>query len=132
MNSQQRAAMQMALEALEEAVAGMGGSYATWSITGKEAITALREALAQPQGEPVAWMIEMNGKQYFTAESGIVGHIKYDKEIPLYTTPPSVEAAIEATLEKAAKVCEEIYTGEEAYGDHPTPEMCAAAIRSMK
>ncbi|WP_396190225.1 hypothetical protein [Flavobacterium sp.] len=47
MTDQTKAAMQMGLEALEEAVAGMGGSYATWSITGKEAITALREALAQ-------------------------------------------------------------------------------------
>ena len=69
-------------------------------------------------------MVEMNGKQYFTAESGIIGHIKYDKEIPLYTTPPSVEAAIEATLEKAAKIC-----------DDKHDYMCsraAAAIRNMK
>lgn len=32
--------------------------------------------------------------------------------------------------EACAKVCEEIYTGEEACGDWPTPEMCAAAIRA--
>ena len=31
---------------------------------------------------------------------------------------------------KCAKVCEEIYTGEEAMGDWPTPEMCAEAIRA--
>jgi hypothetical protein len=29
-----------------------------------------------------------------------------------------------------AKVCENIYTGEEACGDWPTPEMCAEAIRA--
>jgi hypothetical protein len=44
-----------------------------------------------------------------------------------YTTPPSVEAAIEATKEKAAKVCEVIA------GQNPdTALTCAAAIRSMK
>ncbi len=32
--------------------------------------------------------------------------------------------------EACAKVCEEIYTGEEACGDWPTPEMCATAIRA--
>ena len=35
-------------------------------------------------------------------------------------------------LEEAAKICENIYTGEEACGDWPTPEMCAEAIRGMK
>ena len=32
--------------------------------------------------------------------------------------------------EACAKVCEEIYTGEEGCGDWPTPEMCALAIRA--
>ena len=32
--------------------------------------------------------------------------------------------------EACAKVCENIYTGEEACGDWPTPEMCAEAIRA--
>jgi len=40
------------------------------------------------------------------------------------------QMAIEAEREACAKVCEEIYTGEEACGDWPTPEMCAAAIRA--
>ena len=35
-----------------------------------------------------------------------------------------------AEREACAKVCENIYTGEEACGDWPTPEMCAAAIRA--
>ena len=43
---------------------------------------------------------------------------------PLYTSPPSVEAAIEATKEKAAKVCEEL-------GWRDSSEF-AAAIRGMK
>ncbi len=32
--------------------------------------------------------------------------------------------------EACAKMCDEIYTGEEACGDWPTPEMCAVAIRA--
>ena len=32
--------------------------------------------------------------------------------------------------EACAKVCEEIYMGDEACGDWPTPEMCADAIRA--
>ena len=32
--------------------------------------------------------------------------------------------------EACANVCEETYTGEEACGDWPTPEMCATAIRA--
>jgi hypothetical protein len=55
MNDQQRAAMQMALNVLEELSEVDSGSDI------KEAITALREALAQPQGEPVAW-IDPNDK----------------------------------------------------------------------
>ena len=39
-------------------------------------------------------------------------------------------AYVQAEREACAKVCEEIYTGEEACGDWPTPEMCAAAIRA--
>ncbi len=32
--------------------------------------------------------------------------------------------------EACAKACEEVYTGEEASCDWPTPEMCASAIRA--
>jgi hypothetical protein len=35
-----------------------------------------------------------------------------------------------AEREECAKECENIYTGEEACGDWPTPEMCAEAIRA--
>jgi hypothetical protein len=41
-----------------------------------------------------------------------------------------VEMVIAEEREACAKVCEEIYTGEEAGGDWPTPEMCASAIRA--
>jgi len=35
-----------------------------------------------------------------------------------------------AEREACAKVCENIYEGDEACGDWPTPEMCANAIRA--
>ena len=125
MNDQQRAAMQMALEALETLNAG--DSYKTHN-----AATALREALAQPQGEPVAWIhrYKTGAEQINNAPpETYVGWT----HIPLYTAPPSVEAAIEATKEKAAKVCEErsaMYN--RASGEAWEAEQCAAAIRSMK
>jgi hypothetical protein len=40
-----------------------------------------------------------------------------------------VKAAIEDEREACAKVCENIYEGDEGCGDWPTPEMCAFAIR---
>jgi len=40
------------------------------------------------------------------------------------------EMGVEHEREACAKICEEIYTGEEACGDWPTPEMCANAIRA--
>jgi hypothetical protein len=36
----------------------------------------------------------------------------------------------ESEREQCARVCDGVYTGEEACGDWPTPEMCAAAIRA--
>jgi hypothetical protein len=41
-----------------------------------------------------------------------------------------LKPAIEAEREACAKACEDVYTGEEASGDWPTPEMCASAIRA--
>ena len=176
----QRVAMQMALEALR----GVSVQYDFYGEVKdqfkmiKPAITALREALAQPQdksdvehyraikkrnaevvalekaqpqGEPVAWA-------YIDADGSFMDALNRQHgayQTPLYITPPSVEdaiaeaydkgcadgiditksqveAAIEATKEKAAKVCE----GIRVPFDMPTHNMCAtdcaAAIRSMK
>jgi hypothetical protein len=41
-----------------------------------------------------------------------------------------LKPAIEAEREACAKACEDVYTGEEASCDWPTPEMCATAIRA--
>ncbi len=111
MNDQQRAAMQMALEALEKADERDG--YWSYDIE----ITALREALAQPQGEPV----------FLSYDDPLISEtIKND---PLYIR--GYEAAIEATKEKAAKVCEELWANDK-HNAVSGADVCAAAIRSMK
>lgn len=87
------------------------------------------------QGEPVAWIITEEGADsyvltphYSEVERALKCPQYKPKITPLYTTPPSVEAAIEATKEKAAKVCENVVSNE----GYVQAEYCAAAIRSMK
>ena len=46
---------------------------------------ALKEALAQPEQEPVAWMVK--GDLYKTQQFHLEGGA-YANQIPLYTTPP--------------------------------------------
>ena len=94
-----------------------------------EAITALREALRNASevrstdtGEPVAWIIDDGEKRWATLHPS---YTKIYSAVPLYTTPPSVEAAIEATKEKAAK------EGWMA-ASSDCEDRVAAAIRSMK
>ncbi len=48
-----------------------------------ESITAIREALAQPEQEPVA-CVGTNGELMWLNKSKVI----YSKPIPLYTTPP--------------------------------------------
>jgi hypothetical protein len=146
MDNKTKQAMQMALDTLIDAQQYYG-SYEL----GKEAITALREALQehalqtlsdihqqieQPQGEPVGWCV--HPFDYGVGHAGIYAMTQRPEQVeawkrkgwevkPLYTTPPSVEAAIEATKEKAAKVCES-----EEFAVWETAERIAAAIRSMK
>jgi len=181
MNDQQRAAMTMALEALEVLLTCKHGEfcdhYRDAERQSRLAITALREALRNasermaqpsydhafevvkayqrgvkdaqttappvvPQGEPVA---SLDSDGFPWSKEGVECRTTPDTYKPLYTTPPSVEAiaewyliaqqykteceqaveaAIEATKEKAAKVCEEL-------GWRDSSEF-AAAIRGMK
>ena len=124
--------IRMALEALEDICDTLGECGMTEKA--RTTVTALREALAQPQdhseqhlnmvqGEPVGYLVySLDGVNF--QDSYCEG------AEPVYTTPPSVEAAIEATKEKAAKVCEEpMYF---CQSRAKTSGECAAAIRSMK
>ena len=82
-------ALKLALEALEEAWYHVG----TFQPTEKaidlydEARTAIKEALAQPEQEPVAWMCadeSLINKGYARFSHVCMG----DWKIPVYTTPP--------------------------------------------
>ena len=82
--------LKLALEALEEAWYHVG----TFQPTEKaidlydEARTAIKEALAQPEQEPVAFVKGCNRGQWeiFPAKAYQI----FEREQPLYTTPPPV------------------------------------------
>jgi hypothetical protein len=77
-----RKAAEMALEALERGTTGLA----------IRAIPALRQALAQPEQEPVAWMVrdQVDGCRYPSALKNPVGSINGESQ-PLYTAPPKRE-----------------------------------------
>jgi len=87
--------------------------------------------------EPVAWaLMHKNGLEFNTgygmvetlqqAEDMQRRHLGNLKVVPLYTTPPSVEAAIEATKEQIIETVKNIDE------THATRMNIIAAIRSMK
>ena len=155
MDNKTKQAMQMALEWFE------------WCLDDKPAPTisargiaaSLREALAQPQGEPVAWGVRTTDDylifqvQTHAEQFAEKWELRVDN---LYTTPPSVEAAIEEKDHQIATLMcdiEEMYSREDV--DHligvereatkeKAAKVCesyivegigremAAAIRSMK
>ena len=116
-----RKAAEMALEALES-VYGKGKRC-------EAAIQALRQALAQPEQEPVAWH-----------EPDSFGNVTTYKKWalengwkPLYTAPPSIEAAVLAEREACAAICDEIASRhhKQHYPDlESVADECAGAIRS--
>ena len=71
-------ALKLALEALEDTLSGDLTPYQA-----AKTITAIREALAQPEHGPVA-CIGTNGELMWLNKPKVV----YSKPIPLYTTPP--------------------------------------------
>ena len=81
-------AMLAALEALEL----LTGAWQTFDALdyGDKAITALKERLAQPEQEPVAWLWDVNnGGGYTTRDVGLYQtSIPFAKHTPLYTHPP--------------------------------------------
>ena len=78
-------ALKLALEALEadplEMVADVDGHMVFLK---DKAITAIKEALAQPEQEPVAWISTGTARMiHWTADKPAYG----DDWVPLYTTP---------------------------------------------
>jgi len=84
--------MQQALEALIKA---HPYSNSNKDLDGhSEAIAALRERLAQPEQEPVAWMYTSHWKgdeRFITRYQSELTAYKADKVWPLYTTPPAAQ-----------------------------------------
>ena len=82
-------ALKLALEALERSVATCFDQRSHDEVMGRpehfvnKAIDAIKEVLAQPEQEPVAWMDEDGDVLPASVVSG-----KGLRNIPLYTTPP--------------------------------------------
>ena len=89
----EREALKLALEALEDL--GMKHFESTGEVLYKETFTAIKEALAQPEQEPVAWvstteLLVMRGNALGGAKDWRInlGLVKQDGDVGLYTTPP--------------------------------------------
>ena len=97
--------LKMALEALEanplEMVADVDGHMVFLK---DKAIIAIKEALAQPEQEPVAWMNDM-GTHIDLNVSG--------RGIPLYTTPPQRKPLTDEDVERIVR---EARVGEHGIG----------------
>ena len=80
-------ALKLALEALEGYESCIDGYYADAVCPQiDKAITAIKEALAQPEQKPVAWMNDSTPSGIFARH--IDGAKNFGCTIPLYTTPP--------------------------------------------
>ena len=89
-------AMKLALDALENIIDAIYVNSEMEAIAVKHAnivITALKERLAQPEQEPVAWMWDVNnGGGYTTRDVGLYKtNIPFAKHTPLYAHPPQLE-----------------------------------------
>lgn len=81
-------ALRMALEALEKAP--MGYSMES-DIRSYKAITAIKQALEQPDGEPVAWMVYTQDGQSGYVTDNPTDIQEGQRALPLYTSPPKRE-----------------------------------------
>ena len=84
-------ALKLALEALEDL--GIKHFENTGEVLYKDTFTAIKEALAQPEQEPVAWVHHLTFKNLNSFERSRYSTTLAKKQtdaccIPLYTTPP--------------------------------------------
>ena len=97
-------ALKLALEALE------GADMIDCDM--RDAITAIKEALAQPEQEPVAWMNDSTPSGIFARH--MEGAKNFGCTIPLYKTPPQrkplTEEEIGAILEDVNAYGTRLYT----------------------
>ena len=104
--SKQTEALKLALEALE----GWGKGFPdNWGDLDTEAITAIKEALAQPEQETVFWYKPYpNGMYNGPIHNAQIGDVLRGSEewIPLYTAPPQCKPTDEMVV-AAARVLSE-------------------------
>ena len=92
-----RKAAEMALEALD------GGAFGGYR---DMVVETLRQALAQPEQEPVAWMYEWNDQKHltFTDQSFVEkAHPHFNKSTPLYTAPVDAVNISQERVDETAK-----------------------------
>ena len=109
-------ALKLALEALESCYESDTSMYRSFDKRKTDsAITAIKEALAQPEQEPVAWMYEVNNA-HTCLDLFEPPDDAYDEGTlyPLYTTPPQrkplTEQEIGAILEDINAFGTRLYT----------------------
>ena len=104
MTNEERKVIELALEALED--------WANWSDhtppKTSQAITAIKEALAQPEQEPVAWYCKEGLKRGVSLKQE---SLEWE---PLYTTPPQ-RTWVGLTDEEIEQGCKESWVTEQAF-----------------
>ena len=95
-------ALKLALEALEN------GMKFVWTDPEREAgfvaIDAIKEALAQPVQEPVAWMVYTQDGQSVFVTDNPTDFTDEHRALPLYTTPPAATESLPVP-EPVASAC---------------------------
>ena len=89
-----RELMQKALEALNRS------DYLGWQLN-IPIIKALRERLAQPEQEPVAWAHKEGLEAIKDFDASIYANGGFDDAVPLYTTPPQRKPLTDEEIERA-------------------------------
>ena len=103
-------ALKLALEALEEACELIGPAWAWRDEKGRPAITAIKEALAQPEQKPLAWISTGPASMiHWTADKPAYG----DDWVPLYITPPQRKPLTDEDVERIVR---EARVGEHGIG----------------
>ena len=100
-----REAAQQALEALTAHADLLGTMYLKM-----DAITALRNALAQPAPEPVAWLHVPHPDNGLSPKPSLSPQREpsmYGASVPLYTAPPQRQPLTEEEIER---ICEEYHS----------------------
>ena len=110
MTNEERKVIELALEALEDIKDDCSGCEFEWSNDyplQAKAHTAIKEALAQPEQEPVAWIYEsVCGNDFSTCNDPP----SYAKNIrPLYTTPPQPEKLDQDEVDIRSRLYQRIY-----------------------